>query len=168
MSEPHLTATAAQGIFKLLGVAPKVYAKLRQWRGGPSSEDSARLVRYCRRLDERRVFSAPYNSEVEEMCVASLEQVKSYTDEALSELDHPLAQAAVGAIFDELRGFIQKWHGHRAGRRWPPHHWSRDHGEQERDFFQDLGELRGRMRIFVGMLTELVPDAKAPRLLGDE
>jgi hypothetical protein len=100
--------------------------------------------------------------------LAGVYRNEPYTDEALSEVDHPLAQAAVGAILDELRAFIDKWHGHR-GRRWsPPHHWDRDEGERERDFFQDLRELRGRMRIFVGMLTELVPEAKAPRLLGDE
>jgi hypothetical protein len=40
MSEPHFTATVAQGIFRLLGVAPSVYAKLKQWRGGPSKMDA--------------------------------------------------------------------------------------------------------------------------------
>lgn len=68
-TDPHLSAI--QTIFKLLGVAPKVYERVQQWKGEPTKEDRERLVRYCRRLDERRVFSAPFNSEVEESCVGS-------------------------------------------------------------------------------------------------
>lgn len=166
MAEPNVDAL--KWLMKLAGAVPKLYEKLQQWRGQPSREDRERLLRYCRRLDERRVFSAPFNQEVDAACLASLEQVKSYTDEALSEVEHPAAQAAVGAILDEVRGFIDKWHGFRLHHRhWDMPPFGPRGSDGMKDFFQDLGELRGKMRIFVGILTALVPEARAPRLLDD-
>jgi hypothetical protein len=167
MTEPNFTAF--KWVFKLIGSAPKLYERVNEWRGQPSKEDRERLVRYCRRLDERRVFSAPFNVEVEEICISSLRQVKDYTDEALAELEHPTARAAVGAILDETRKFLDTWHDYRGPRRWvPEHRWgAHEHeGDRQRDFFQDLGELRGKMKVLVGMLTELAPNATAPKLLG--
>ncbi len=162
MPEPNFSAFSFA--FKLIGAAPKLYAKVQTWRGSPSKEDRARLIAYCRRLDERRVFSAPFDDEVEDVCVASLNQVKEFTDEALADIEHPAARAAVGAILDEVRKFLDKWHGYRGPRSFglhPRHPW-RDQDVRSPDFFQDLGELRGKMKLLVGMLTEMVPAAKAP------
>jgi hypothetical protein len=88
MTEPNFAAFKV--VLKLLGAAPQLYEKVQQWRGRPTKEDQQRLVSYCRRIDERRVFSAPYNVEVEEVCVASLSQVKEFTDEALAGMEDRL------------------------------------------------------------------------------
>jgi len=155
-------------ILKLLGLIPKIGEQAQQWVGHASTEDQERLVQYCRLVDNRRVFSAPFNVEVVESCVASLVDVKRYTEEALSKLEHGTAQACLGGILDHTRTFIDKWHGYRGQRHWGPFpgHGSGGPGEDDRAFFQDLGELRGRMKILIGLLTELAPSATAPQLLG--
>jgi hypothetical protein len=52
------------------------------------------LVEFARRLDERRVFSAPFDSEIVESCLYSLESFKATTEDYLAKLDHPGARAA--------------------------------------------------------------------------
>jgi hypothetical protein len=154
---------------KVLGVAPRLYEHVKVWKGGPTKEDSERLVRYCRRLDERRVFSAPYHMELAQSCVGSISEVRQYTDEALADIKHPVARAAIGAILDEVRRFEDKWHGYQSSADWHPHRFGgRFERTSDRDFFQDLGGLRDKMKVFVGMITELVPDATAPKLFGPD
>jgi hypothetical protein len=151
-------------VFKMMSIAPSAYQKLNEWRGKPSKKEREALKRYCRRLDERRVFSAPFNSEVVECCVASVSQVKEYTDETLANLDHPATRAVLGAIMDVLRGFLDEWHG----RRTPPDPfgWASRGGRNEIGaFYEDLGELRSKMKMLIGLISELEPAATCPKLL---
>jgi hypothetical protein len=164
MTDPLL---APKAILKLLGFAPKVAAKLAQWNGKLGAEDRKRLVAYCRRIDERRVFSTDYGSEVVECCVSSLSQVKEFTDATLAEVEHPAAQAVLGAILDSVRAFLDRWGAYHT----PRFGWDRPRPPGLRDadempeFFADLGELRSKMGLYVGMLTVMEPKAKAPKLL---
>lgn len=48
---------------------------------------------------------------------------------------------------------------------WAPE-FHRDEGEPLKEFFEDLGELRGKMKVLVGILSELEPRASCPNLLG--
>lgn len=168
MPETYLTAFIA--ILKAAAASPRWYEKLQVAKGKPSKADRDRLIAYCRRIDERRVFSAPFNVEVVECCVASLSQIKEFTDATLANLAHPAAQAVVGAMLDEVRHFLDRWGGYQTPRYpWdiaPPSY--RREGEEFTAFFQDLGELRAKMRLFVGMLEELEPRAQATRLLGHD
>lgn len=150
-------------VFKALGAAPKLYEKYEEWQGKPTAKDRDLIVEYCRRLDERRVFSEAHQSEVVEACLASLDEVRAFTDEVLARARHPVAQAAMGAVLDEVRKFLDKWIPRRSPRL---NHRLREFPGREpsHEFFQDLGELRVKMRIYVGMLTDLVPKATAPRL----
>ena len=90
--------------------------------------------------------------------------MKELTEETMAGLKHTAAEAILGAILDTLRSFLDKWYGHHT----PPLGWDwRAEGngrEKLPDFFKDLGELRSRMRTFIGMLTEFDPKATAPRL----
>jgi hypothetical protein len=108
--------------------------------------------------------------------VGSLSGVKELTEETLAEVHHPAAEAVLGAILDTLRSFLDKWNGARTpswewDRPWPTRgdygDWS-THGRAREaslpEFFKDLGELRSRIRTFVGMLTDLESKAVAPRL----
>ena len=61
MPEPNLEAFKT--ILKILAVAPQLYDKLQEWKGKPSKGDREKLVQYCRRIDERRVFRAAYDEE---------------------------------------------------------------------------------------------------------
>jgi hypothetical protein len=93
-----------------------------------------------------------------------LAQVKEYTDEALGELEHSGARAALGAILDVLRKFLDEWHGRRPlpdAFEWR----SRGRDDELSAFYEDLGELRGNMRILVELITALEPSATCPRLL---
>lgn len=142
----------------------------RKVTGKPSSDDKRRLLEYVRLLDERRVFYADYNSEVAECCLASLSSFKDRTEEVLSKVEHPGARAALGAILDALRQFLDKW----AGFHTPHGHWGWDFPRAAGDyasrrglagFFEDLGELRGVMKLLVVSLQVLHPKIEAPNLL---
>jgi hypothetical protein len=162
MPEPNLEAF--KYFLKMLAVAPRVYEKLQEWKGKPSKEDREKLIGYCRRMDERRVFRADYRVEELMACLSSLSQVKEFTDEILAEVSHPGAQAFLGAILDAIRRFLDEWERQRDhGDRWG----GIGHGFRRDEFFQDLGELRGKVKIFISMLIELEPDAKASRLLAE-
>lgn len=164
MPEPN--AIAIKAVLKLISVSPAVYEKLKEWKGKPTKAEREILVKYCRRIDERRVFRAPFHAEVLEACVNSLSQVKEYTDATLAELEHAGARATLGAILDVTRTFLDKWHGRRTPRMgWMPG-FHRDEGDSANEFFEDLGELRGKMKVLVGILSELEPRASCPNLLG--
>jgi hypothetical protein len=155
-------------VFELLRVAKALHEGVQDWRGRPTKTERERLVEYCRRLDERRVFSAPFYDEVEISCIGSLEQIKDFTDEALSKMKHPAARAALGAILDQVRRFLDTWRNPRQRRPFALHgHWhDRGDGQQRMEFFQDLGELRANMKLLVGIVAELAPGADAPKLFG--
>lgn len=167
--------SAFKAVLAALKASKSLYEGFQQWKGRPTKADQEALVAYCRRLDERRVFSAPFNIEVEEVCVSSVNGVKDVTEDVLSKLKHPAAQAALGAILDELRRFLDRWYGYRGPERFPLHrrgdpgfHRDDDGLQQQMEFFKDLGELRGRMKVFVGMIIELAPKAVAPTLIAGQ
>ena len=158
---------AIKAIGAIVGSARKVGDVLAT---GPSKQDRQTLIAYTRRLDERRAFYAPYNVEVVECCLASLSTMKDATEEALAKLDHDASRAAVGAILDQSRSFLDKWHGfqtpHEFRSRHRPVDFAERHGDrrQEAEFFEDLGELRVAVRLMVEMISELEPRAQAPNL----
>jgi hypothetical protein len=154
--------------------APELRGLLDAAMKAQTKGDRELIVKYCRRLDERRVFSAPFSGEVVEVCVGSLSDVKDFTDETLAEVDHAGARAALGAIIDQIRCFLDSWGGFKTARidwdfyprRHDPLTDRRLGGQQLADFFQDLGELRSKMRLLVSILVELAPKASAPRWAG--
>jgi len=163
-----LSFAAVKTLFDLMKVAPVVRSGLRKWKGRPNAADRERLVAYGRRLDERRVFFVSYNVEVVESCVGSLDEVRRFTDEVLSETKHEGARAVLGAILDVTRQFNDRWHGTRT-----PHDWDHDGHRHSHagngglaNFFEDLGELRAKVRILAAALAEIEPDVSAPTLLG--
>jgi len=153
----------------LLKIFPTVRDEISKTRGKPTKAESQDLIAYVRRLDERRVLFFPYGLEVVESCVASLDEVRRFTDETLAKIENPTARAALGSILDRSRAFVDRWHGIHATRDW----W--DHGDFHggptahrdgmADFFQDLGELRGAMREMVQLLKLLEPKVEAANLL---
>jgi hypothetical protein len=159
------------GILKLLRkpLLEKSAQTTRKLLGKPSKEDKQRLERYVRRLDERRVFYVDYNVEVVEACIGSLSSIKDHTEEVLAEVEHPGARAAIGAILDAIRMFLDKWSNFHT----PRHHWDWDFERPGRrrtggdlaHFFEDLGELRGVVRLMVVALRELHSNVDAPNLL---
>ena len=156
-------------LLALARAVPEVHAKLKKQ---PTSDERKLLKAYCKRLDERRVFSVPFNSEVEDCCIASLSQVSLFTEELLSKLEHPEASAAVGLILTGVKDFLDKWHGFRGPDRGFPRHRFRDfdggiEGEQQRQFFEDLGALRVHMNGCVEILAMLDPKLAVPSLAQD-
>ena len=153
----------------VIKAVPTVRDHLRKAMGKPSQIESECLIQYVRRLDERRVLYHPYNVEVIECCVSSLDEARRFTDETLAKVESPGARAALGAILDRVRAFLDRWHGARTPRDW----WS--HGGLHREaisggdgldeFFQDLGELRGTMTAMLELLKLVEPRIKAPNLL---
>lgn len=169
-----MAATPDYAAFKmvlgLLRVARDVYETAQNWKGRPTKGERDLLLQYCNRLDERRVFSVSFNDEAEMLCVGSLEQVKTFTDEVLSKLKHPAARAALGAILDQVRRFLDRWCDSSHPRRHASHgDWNVPLEARQRrmEFFQDLGELRGNMKLLVRLIGDLVPEVRAPNLLGD-
>lgn len=79
----------------------------------PSVADSKLLVEYVRRLDGRRVFYAPWNSEVVELVLGSLREVKNWTEEVSAKLDHQASRILVAFMLDKMRAFLDKWHAFR-------------------------------------------------------
>lgn len=169
-----LTFEAAKAILALLKAAPIIQAGLRKWKGRPTPTERSLLAAYARRLDERRVFSAPFNVEIVELCLGSLNEVRRLTDEVLAEVEHPGARAMIGAILDATRHSHDKWHWFRTPdylERWRHRADTIGRHPGEADlagFFEDLGELRGTLRLVVGALAEIEPDVKAPNLLQRE
>lgn len=154
-------------LFGLLKLAPAIQKGLRRWKGRPTVAERALLAEWARRLDERRVFFVDYNIEVVEACLASLEHVRDFTDETLGKVKHAGARAMLGAILDVVRQFNDNWHGFQTP---GPNHVSRHRGDREDSrslahFFEDLGELRAKVRLLVGALADIEPEVKAPNLL---
>ena len=168
--------TKVPGVSTFLGVvvkiAPDILDSLRKKFGKATKAEAERLVAYARRLDERRVFYFPYDMESEALCISSLDEVRRFTDETLAEMGNEAARAALGAILDHLRAFLDKWSGARMPRaRWDHPRFYRgmdpsDHHEDGIDrFFQDLGELRSTMKAMIELLRLLEPKVSAPNLL---
>ena len=156
----------------LIKAVPTVRDEISKARGKPTKAESECLIAYVRRLDERRVLYHPFNVEVVESCVGSLDEVRRFTDETLAKIESPAARAALGAILDQSRAFVDRWHGARTHLDWwnhGGHHRgmiSSGHREDGLDeFFQDLGELRGTMKEMLALLKLLEPKIKAPNLL---
>jgi len=116
-----ITFQTVKTMFGLLKLAPAVQSGLRRWKGRPTVAERALLAEWARRLDERRVFFADYDIEVVESCLASLEHVRTFTDETLAKVEHAGARAVLGAILDLVRQIGDKWHGFQTPRfgDWP-------------------------------------------------
>ena len=95
-------------IMKLASALPAVCDQVNRLRRKLTRADRDRLAKYVHRINERRVFHHPYNSEVIEACVGSLDQVKQFTDETLASLENEEAKAALGAILDATRTFVDR------------------------------------------------------------
>jgi hypothetical protein len=145
-------------LLKVLGMAPKAIKGIANWYGiKPSDEDRAILIEYCKHLNERRVFFAPYHAEVAGACRWSLDEVRKLTYDAASKLKHEAATAFLHAILDHLRAFLDRWGS----------------GPEPRDqdlvrFCMDLGSLRTAVRGYVALIGDLEPKAKAPNLFTDD
>ncbi len=161
---PRLTVGAA------ISVAQAARDVFRRVRKKPTAVEAKLLVEFARRLDERRVFSAPYNAEIVEACLASLDSFKTITEDYLAKLDHPGARAALGAMLTSLRRFIDKWYGFTTSRFWDgpfqfpsPRH--REDKRTEMEFFQDLGDLAAEIRVLLQFLLELEHKVSAPSII---
>lgn len=168
--------TKAPGVSTILGLVvkagPGVLDALRKKLGKATKAESERLIVYARRLDERRVFYFPYDMESEALCISSLDEVRQFTDATLADIENEAARAAMGAILDHLRAFLDQWSGARMPRaRWDRPRFYRgpapsDNREDGIDqFFQDLGELRSTMKEMLALLRLVEPKVAAPNLL---
>lgn len=148
--------------FHLARIVKLAREAFRSFAQRPTSAEAQVLVEYARRLDERRAFFVTYNVEVVEACIPSIDQVRAFTDEYLAKLAHPGARAALGAILDATRGFLDRWKS-----RHTPSHWEMRGGDGQElaRFFEDLGELRTVVRLMLSSLRELEPKVSAPNLL---
>jgi hypothetical protein len=159
--------TDATLIIRLLKLIPPAYDKFQEFSGRPSRADGQLVKAFVRRLDERRVFYAPFHSECVEMVVGSLQRVVDDSLATHASLTHGLSQAAVGLVLDATRKFLDRW----SRATTPPQRgrfpaWF---DEETARFFEDLGELRGQVRTAVELLREFSdPALQAPSLLGDE
>jgi len=153
----------------LLKIFPTVLDEISKARGKPTKVESQDLIAYVRRLDERRVLFFPYGLEVVESCVASLDELRRFTDETLAKIENPTARAALGSILDRSRAFVDRWHGIHATPDWWEHGGFHGgptaHRDGMADFFQDLGELRSTMKQMLELLRLIEPKIKAPNLL---
>jgi hypothetical protein len=171
--------TKAPGVSTILGLiikaGPGVLDSLRKKLGKATKAESERLIVYARRLDERRVFYFPYDMESEALCISSLDEVRQFTDATLADMENEAARAALGAILDHLRAFLDQWSGARMPRarrdhprfyRGPAPSDNREGGIGGIDqFFQDLGELRSTMKEMLALLRLVEPKVAAPNLL---
>jgi hypothetical protein len=163
---PALTLASLIMAMKALRISASVYEKIQVFKGKPGKADRERLIKYTRRLDERRVFVATFDEEQGGACVGSLDEVRRFTDEALAELEHPGARAVLGGILDSIRLFLDRWGGPRLRfRPWMLHHGDPGQDEFSR-FFEDLGELRGKVAGLIELLAMWEPKAVAPKLAG--
>jgi hypothetical protein len=154
-----------------ISVAQAARDVLRRVRKKPTAAEAKLLVEFARRLDERRVFSARFDSEIVECCLSSLDSFKSITEDYLAKLEHPGARAALGAMLTSLRRFIDTWHGFATRRIWDgPFPFDRprfrDEGRTGADFFQDLGSLRAEIRLLIDLLVDIEPKVSVPSIIG--
>ena len=163
-------AAAISVMFKVMNVAPKLQEKLAKYRGKPTAEERKVLVQFCRTISERRVFYAPYDSEVVEGCVGSLREVKNKTEKVLASISNPGVQALLGAFLDDVRAFLDKWSGKSTPRGMSPDSWGperhapwRDREADLPEFFRGLGQLRERAVVWFAWLAQIEPKAKIPK-----
>jgi hypothetical protein len=154
-----LSASAAISVVQ---AARDVFRKLRS---KPSAAEAKILVEFAKRLNERRVFSAPYDAEIVESCLGSLGSFKDITEDYLAKLEHAGARAALGAILTSIRRFLDKWHGFSTralGDPWEPPIFGHGRDAKRREFFEDLGHLRAEITILVDLLREIEPKIAVP------
>jgi hypothetical protein len=158
-------------LFKTMDVAPKLVKLLGMYESAPSKADRKLLVSFAALVESRRVYHRSFELEVFEMCLGSLAHVKDEIEKTLTNITNPGAQAVLGALLDDHRKFIDKWHGHNT-----PHNllqgWTRpgkpNDAQELAGFFDDLGELRARTQLWMGCLNEIEPTAKVPKFRRDE
>jgi hypothetical protein len=161
-------------ILRLVSAVPAVSDEVSRLRRKLTRADRDRLTKYVRRINERRVFFQPYNSEVIEACVGSLDEVKRFTDETFAAIENDGAKAALGGILDATRTFLDRWRGTRTphGRPWAMDPLDRrsaqERGDRDNkmmeDFFKDLGELRGAVKLMMALLEQIDQKLAAPNL----
>jgi hypothetical protein len=157
-------------LFRVMNVAPKLRARLAKYKGKPTDDDRKILVQFARVINERRVFHASFHMEVVEACLGSLGYVKDETEKVIASISHPAAEAVLGAFLDDLRAFLDKWHGkstprtlHLDGRpRSQDDPW-RDREADLPAFFSDLGQLRERANVWFGALKQVEPKVAVPK-----
>ena len=146
----------------VMGLAPAARKKLvklaEKTSGKPNAKDRKKLIEFCELLDQRRVFYAPFNVEVVEVCLGSLRMVQDETTKRIAELEHPGARAMLEAVQDHLRVFVDRWAGFRT-----PHRGEHDHDGRLAEFFRDLGVLRERVRLCTEGIAIIEPKAKVLR-----
>jgi hypothetical protein len=153
----HASLDALTKLVKLFGTAPKHLKSVADWYGLKPSDGDRRVIReYCKHLNERRVFFAPYHREAAGACRYSLEEVRRLTYEASAKVEHPGATAFLHSILDHVRKFLDAWSG------------PEPQDEALVRFCMDLGTLRTSVRAYVALLQTLEPKAKAPNLFRDE
>jgi hypothetical protein len=172
MSATGTFAAVAYGIrlmFKAMSVAPRLPKLLGRYESKPSAGDRKVLVAFAKLMDERRVWRHPFHMEVFEACVSSLSLVKDKAEEAITQIENPGAQAVLGALLDDLRAFIDRWHGCSTPRSlrggWePPGGGGQRGGDSDLTaFFDDLGALRVRAQLWMSALKEIEPKIKVPK-----
>jgi hypothetical protein len=149
---------------RLLKSVPSAYQKVKELCGGLSVVDQQLVKEFVGRLDERRVFHAPYHAERVELVVGSLRRVVEDSHQTLASLSHGPSKAAAGVILDQTRKFLDRWGDARTPTqrgKFPA--WF---DEETSRFFEDLGELRGQIRFAVEFLQEFAdPQLRAPSVL---
>jgi|CZKU01.1.fsa_nt_gi hypothetical protein len=112
---------SAKKIIEAVGIAREKASKFDRWyTHKPSEEDAKRIVAYCKHLNERRVFYFSYGDEQIESCLWSLDEVRKLTLDTMSNIEHPGAEAFLGAALDEIRAFQKAWTDFRTNRRADP------------------------------------------------
>jgi hypothetical protein len=161
---PDLTADALVVLLRLVGGPPDVYEILAPWKEPPGRSGRDALVRYVRWIDQRRLFGAPLAKETDEPWLGRFIEARLITDECLAELAHAGARAVLEAVGLSFQQFLARWSGHE-GRdvACPTLTVSADSEEH----FKDLGDLRCRVRLSIGVLAEFEPTAVAPTLSRD-
>lgn len=142
-------------ILRSMGLATKAADAIAKWKLKPGSTDRDLIVVHCRWLDERRVFSAPMNSEVVEMCIGSIRQARDRTAEVQAQVKDAGTRATLGGLLDLFRRFLDTWENARTPRTFDASHRTRfgDDGADLTQFFKDLGELRAHVRGLVSLLA---------------
>jgi len=157
------TITSIISILARAGSAVRTAARRRSL----SDADAECVVRFARRLEERRVFTATMNSEVIECCMGSISSAADFAEEALSAVDDARARAVIGAIRDHLRDFRDRHYGARTPDRWNRRHepwWDAGDGDVM-TFFTDLGGLRENVRSLLALLADIEPRIRPNTLI---
>lgn len=156
-----------KAVFTVKQVPASVQGMVRSWKRRPTLAERDLLLEHANRLDARRVFSAPFHAEVVEACVASLDEVRRFTDETVAKLKHPGARVMLEAIREDIRSFLDKWHRART-----PRHFDLDFGRREgsdaAEFFKDLGTLRERVQTWRSILASIEPGLAEAAERGEE